>query len=78
MKLNSKWHFDDICWEYHPKWWKPYIHSFKVENDTIKGKRRYNTDIEIKSASDAWLSYYGHDGFWIFHWLGFEISFSRH
>lgn len=78
MKLKSKWHFDELIWEYHPKWWKPYVHSFKVETELVKGELRWKTQEQLEIASKDNIYYWGYDGSWIFHWLGFEISFLRY
>lgn len=77
--MNTKWHFDSIHWEEHSKWWKPYVHSFKLEEErTLGGEIRFKTPEELEEASKANVSYYGHDAFWIFHWLGIEVTFSRY
>jgi hypothetical protein len=76
--LNSKWHFNEITWHTHKRWWKPYIHDFYIENELADGELRFKTEEELKRASKANISYWGHDAMWIFNWLGFRIEFFRY
>lgn len=77
MKPLSKWRFESIDWERHPKWWKPYVFKYKVENETMNGELRWKTLEEQTQARKDWLDYYGHDAVWAFNWLGFEVMFLR-
>jgi hypothetical protein len=76
-EIISKWRFGYIEWDWHRKWWKPYVHKFKIENEMMNGELRWKTLEEQIKTRKAWLDYYGHDAFWSFNWLGFEITFLR-